>query len=274
MIERIEHHDVEGIRVGRFTSRINTTCILYRIGSTVIDTGPPNQWRTVRRFLDEHDVQRVVVTHHHEDHSGNLASIRRAHNARVYSPARGIAPLRDGYALRPYQRIVWGRPGRVTAEPTPREIEIAPGRTLRAIPCPGHSADMTCYLDGERGWLFTGDLFISQKAYYLRRDEDVFQQIESLRRALTLDFDTLLCSHRGIVTSGKDALRAKLQSLENLCERAGRLRDEGRSLREITRLLLGREDTLSWITGLHFCKRNLVRSCLEAGPKLRRSVGK
>ena len=46
MIERIEHHEVEGIRVGRFGSQINTTCIVYRLGSTVIDVGPPNQWRS------------------------------------------------------------------------------------------------------------------------------------------------------------------------------------------------------------------------------------
>ncbi len=112
--------------------------------------------------------------------------------------------------------------------------------------------------------MFTGDLFISRKAYYLRQDEDVGQQIVSLRRALELDFDTLLCSHRGVVPSGKDALRAKLEFLERLCERVRHLRNEGRSVREITRLLLGREDFLSWVTLLHFCKGNLIRSCLEA----------
>lgn len=269
MIERIEHDGIEGIRVGRLTSRINTTCIVYRIGSTVIDTGPPNQWRNVRRFLEERAVRQVVVTHHHEDHSGNLAPIRRSLEPEIYSPPAGIAPLRDGFVLRTYQKVLWGRPERVVAEVMPREIAIGDGRLLRPLGSPGHSPDMTCYLEPQRGWLFTGDLFISQRTRYLRRDEDVGQHIESLRRVLSLDFETVLCSHRGVVPSGKEALRAKLDCLEGLCERVRQLRGEGRSAAEITRSLLGREDLMSWLTGFHFSKRNLVRSCLEAVSALR-----
>jgi glyoxylase-like metal-dependent hydrolase (beta-lactamase superfamily II) len=263
MIERIEHDDIEGIRVGRFGSRINTTCILYRIGSTVIDTGPPNQWRTVRRFLSERDVQRVIVTHHHEDHSGNLAPIQRTLKPEIYSPPAGVTPLRDGFALRLYQKVIWGRPGRVRAAPMPDEIEIGHGRSLRALPSPGHSADMTCYLEAQRGWLFTGDLFISQGSRYLRADENIRQHIESLRRILEFEFETLFCSHRGVVPSGKEALRAKIDFLVSLCERIRQLQDEGRSAAEITRSLLGREDLLSWMTGLHFSKRNLIRACMD-----------
>jgi glyoxylase-like metal-dependent hydrolase (beta-lactamase superfamily II) len=264
VIERIQHEEIEGIRVGRFNARINTTCIVYRIGATVIDTGPPNQWRNVRRFLEEREVRRVVVTHHHEDHSGNLGSIRSTLGPEIYSPTDGIAPLREGWVLRPYQKIIWGRPARVQSEVVPEEIDLGSGRTLRALPCPGHSTDMTCYIDTQSGWLFTGDLFISQRAKYLRADEDVRQYIESLGRVLELDFDTVFCSHRGVVPDGKAALRAKLDFLVRLCERVRHLRDEGRTPHEITRELLGREDWLSWMTGLHFSKRNLIRACLDA----------
>ena len=53
VVERFEHQGVEGLRTGRFNLGINTTCILYRIGSTIVDTGPPNKWSTVRRLLCE-----------------------------------------------------------------------------------------------------------------------------------------------------------------------------------------------------------------------------
>jgi len=266
--ERIEYHEIEGIRVGRFGSRINTTCIVYRIGSTVIDTGPPNQWRTVRRFLEEREVHRVIITHHHEDHSGNLGPIRRNLKPEIYSPQTGIAPLSEGFVLRPYQKVIWGRPERVRPEVMPDEIEIGNGRSLRALPSPGHSTDMTCYFEPQRGWLFTGDLFISQRARHMRADEDVRAHIESLRRILALDFETVFCSHRGVVRSGKEALRSKLDFLENLCERVRQLRNEGRSASEITRSLLGRENLMSWMTGLHFSKRNLIRACLDATERL------
>ena len=262
MIERIEHDEIEGIRVGRFASKINTTCIVYRIGSTVIDTGPPNQWRAVRRFLAERRVRRVVITHHHEDHSGNLGPIRNAMKPEIYSPPEGLTPLREGYGLRLYQKLIWGRPDRVRPEPMPEEIEIGNGRALRALPSPGHSTDMTCYLEPQRGRLFTGDLFISQKTRYLREDENLRDQIDSLHRILELDFDTVFCSHKGVVRSGTERLRAKLDFLESLCERVRELSSQGRSLREITRTLLGHEGGISWLSGFHFSKRNLVRACL------------
>ncbi len=264
VLERIERGDLEGIRVGRFGGRINTTCLLYRLGDTLVDTGPANQWPTVRRFLLERPVERVLVTHHHEDHSGNMAPIQKTLERPLLSPAASLAPLEGGFPLQLYRRLVWGRPERVRAEPLPGSIPVAGAGALEPVPAPGHSTDMTCFLLRERGWLFTGDLFIASRPRYLRADEDVGAQIESLRRVLELDFDTLLCSHRGLVEEGKEALRRKLDYLVSLCERVRELRARGLDSRRITRELLGREDLMTWATGFHFAKRNLIASCLEA----------
>lgn len=260
MAQRIRHADVEGLRVGRFPGMLTGACILYRLGDTVIDTGPPNQWRTVRRFLAERQIQRVVVTHHHEDHSGNLASIEVPE---ILAPEGGLAALRQGFPLRLYQHIIWGRPRTVRAEPLPAEIPLADGGKLIALPAPGHSADMTCFLEPERGWLFTGDLYIASKTRYLRQDEDLRDQIDSLRRIQQLDFGTVFCSHRGVLEDGKDALARKLDFLSSLCERVADLRSQGKGIYEVTRLLLGREDMLSWMTGFHFAKRHLIAACFE-----------
>ncbi|MCP4655736.1 MAG: MBL fold metallo-hydrolase [bacterium] len=262
MTERIEHDGVEGIRVGRFPSHINTTTIVYRFGTTVIDTGPPNQWRAVRRFLEERPVSRVLVTHHHEDHSGNLAAIRELLDPEIFAPPAAVALLAEGFPLRLYQHLFWGRPRRVRPEPVPDVLEIDQGRSLQALPTPGHSADMTCYLEPERGWLFTGDLFIARRSRYLREDEDLPALVASLRRVLDLDFATVFCGHRGVVPAGKEALRAKLVFLETFCERVQELRGEGRNVAEITRILLGGKNLPDRFTGSHFSKRNLIKACL------------
>ena len=261
MEERIEHGGVEGLRVGRFGSQINTTCILYRMGSTVIDTGPPNQWRIVRRFLAERRVERVIVTHHHEDHSGNLARVHEDLAPAIYSPADGVGPLARGFALKLYQHVMWGKPRRVEPAPMPEAIDLDGGLQLRSVTAPGHSEDMTCYLEPARGFLFTGDLYIASKTRYLRSDEDLGQQIESLRRILELDFATMFCSHRGVIRDGKAALAKKLDFLQGLVERVAHLRREGRSAREITRRLAGREGFMTLFTGFHFSKRNLIEAC-------------
>ena len=64
---------------------------------------------------------------------------------------------------------------------------------------------MTCFLEPERGWLFSGDLYISGRTRYLRADESVADTIDSLRRFLEVDFGTLFCSHRGPIADGKEA---------------------------------------------------------------------
>lgn len=262
VVDRIEHEGVEGIRVGRFTSKINTTCIVYRWGETVVDVGPPNQWRWVRRFLKEREARRVVVTHHHEDHGGNLAAIGRVSDAELLCSPKAVAPLARGFRLEPYRRLIWGRPGRVQPRPLPDRLPAGEG-WLVPVSTPGHSPDMTCFLEPERGWLFTGDLYIASKPRYLRADENVGEQIESLRKILELEFDLLFCSHRGVVAGGREALRQKLDYLVWLRGRARELRDSGLDTREVARRLLGREDFMSWVTLLHFCKRNLIESCLE-----------
>lgn len=264
-VERFEHQGVEGLRVGRFPGRLNTTCILYRVGDVVVDTGPPNQWRAVRRFLEERQVARVLVTHHHEDHSGNLAEIHHATGAEAYSPASSRERLVDGFRLRPYQLVVWGRPDRIDPEVVPDRIPVGETGKLQTIAAPGHSFDMTCYLEPNRGWLFSGDLYVSSKTRYLRSDEDLPQQLETLRSVLRLDFDTVFCSHRGLLEDGKVALERKLDFLESLCQRVQHLRCQGLTPRQITKCLLGREDLMTWITGFHYSKRNLIEGCLAVG---------
>jgi glyoxylase-like metal-dependent hydrolase (beta-lactamase superfamily II) len=263
LVERLEHADIEAIRVGRFRWRINTTCIVYRVGDTVIDTGPTNQWPVVRAFLQEREIKRVVITHHHEDHSGNLAAISRAVCSHVLAPQAGLDPLSNGVPQRLYQRLIWGRPARVKARPVPESIEAGYGRVLVPIPTPGHSPDSTCYLEPNQGWLFTGDLLVTTRPRYLRQSEDLCGMLESLRSIQKYEFDTVFCAHRGVVPSGKKALKEKLEFLEGLCQQTVTLHQQGKSAGEIARKLLGREDLMTWFTGFDFAKRNLIEACLN-----------
>jgi glyoxylase-like metal-dependent hydrolase (beta-lactamase superfamily II) len=232
------------------------------LSSTLVDTGPPNQWPAVRTFLQERKIERVLVTHHHEDHSGNARRLKDEMRANVFVPERGIEPMSRGFRIRPYQWVIWGKPGLLEAKASPDEMVLEGGLRLRTVAAPGHSPDMTCYLEPERGWLFTGDLYIASKPRFMRADEDVEAQIASLRRVLDLDFETVFCAHRGVITDGRRAIQAKLDYLASLRDEVRHLDAEGRSIGEITRILLGRENFLSLVTFYHFSKRNLVRGCL------------
>jgi glyoxylase-like metal-dependent hydrolase (beta-lactamase superfamily II) len=173
-----------------------------------------------------------------------------------------LPELLTGWRLRPYQRLFWGRPARLTAQPVPDVVELEDGVRLQTLSTPGHADDLVCYLEPDRGWLFTGDLYIGSRPRYLRRDENLPLQIESLRAILQHDFKTVFCSHRGVVTEGYRAMEEKLDYLEEFCEQVKDLYDRGVSIREITRRLLGREDSTSLATLGHFTKQNMVRGCL------------
>ena len=264
VVEQFEHEGVEGLRVGRFRIGINSSAIVYRLGGTTVDTGPANQWRFVRRFLQEKPVRRVLITHHHEDHSGNAARIQSEMNAPVFAPSDSLPRLMKGFPMHAYQRFFWGTPRRFRPEPLPEEMELEDGLRLRAVYAAGHAPDMTCFLEPNRGWLFSGDLFIAATTRYLRSDEDFEEILQSLRRILACDFDTVFCAHRGAVPNGRDAIRAKLAGLETLQERARELSGKGKSVRSVTRALVGREGLATRVTRGHFSKRNLVVACLGA----------
>lgn len=261
--KRIEHQGVEGLRVGRWGAKINTTAIVYRLGAVYVDAGPPNQWGRVRSWARERPPEHVVLTHHHEDHSGNAARLARTFGAQVWAPAASLPRLAHGWRMAAFQHFYWGRPRRLEARPVEARLEVG-GEVLVPIPAPGHAEDMTVYLAPERGILFSGDLYIVSRPTHLRFDEDVSVQIESLRRVLAHDFETVLCTHRGVVREGRAALEAKLDYLVSLRERARDLARQGHDLDTITRVLLGRETAESFVTRGDFTKHHLVASCLAA----------
>lgn len=260
--ERYQHEHLEGARVGRFNFGINTTFIVYRLGGTLIDTGPANQWSSVRKFISEKPVKRLLLSHHHEDHSGNAARIAREYQLTPLAPELGREKLARGYRTPPVQRFIWGRPKPVETDPLPESLTLEDGTRVEAIHTPGHAKDLHVFFLPEKGWLFSGDLYISRKIRYLRADENLGQIIESIRRVLTLEFETLLCAHRGVLENGREALAEKYQNILHLCEQSQSLAGEGLGLTDIMHKLLGPEDQFARLSGGNFSKANLIKEAL------------
>lgn len=258
-------HSVVGFRVGRFNLGINTTFIVYRIGNTLIDTGPTNQWKFIRRELDKVDVRQLLITHHHEDHAGNAGRIARLKQLMPLAPQQGREKIARGYRTPLLQKIIWGSPIPAQTEPLPLDFCLDDGTRVQAVHTPGHAKDLHCLFFPQQKYLFSGDMYISRSLKLLRADENLQQLMASLETLLALDFEVLFCPHNGIVEQGKQALQDKFDNLSKLCQQAAELKQQGDDEDLIMEKLLGPEDTLARLTRGNISKRNLIRQAIELG---------
>jgi glyoxylase-like metal-dependent hydrolase (beta-lactamase superfamily II) len=235
----------------------------YAYGGLLIDSGPPPIAGQLVEWCRAHpEIRKVVLTHHHEDHVGGAAALHEELGLPVFAPAAAVAILAEGLRMPLYRKAVWGTPRRFRAEPLAEGVE-GEGCRLRVVPTPGHAFTHVCLFDEERRWLFSGDLYVHEKVRYLRRIEDVWEHMASLRRVLALEPTLLVCDHAGILEHAPERLARKVQYWEDLAGKAGELRDRGLSIDEIARQLLGRDGFLSWASFGDFSHRNLVAALLD-----------
>ena len=242
----------------------------YAVGDTLVDSGISSVGDEVVAAARRARVARVVLTHHHEDHSGNAARLASL-GAEVLATAAGVKLVAHDLPRRFYQHVLWGEADPVEAREVPSEVSL--GRlTARVVPASGHAVDQLALLVPERGWLLSGDSFAAERVKVFRGDEDFYESCATLERFLTLDFDALLCAHRPRFTGGKEAIRVKLAWLRELEGRVKVSRAKGRSVRRIVREL-GIEPSSSFytITFGDETTANLVRTILD-GPKRRAEV--
>lgn len=262
VFERFDHQGVEGIRTGKM-NHVTGSFVNYRIGDTLIDCGPSGQWQHLKPFFEEQPVRQVLITHYHEDHSGNSCNFNDHFNVLPSAHEHTRLMLARGFKLALPSRYFWGGVPQAVTQPIPDKIHLQDGAEVIPIHVPGHSVDMQCYFVPDRGWMFTGDLYIAKVIKFMHIKEDMPQQVEDIRRVLACDFETIFCPHRGVVENGKQAMQDKLDYILDLCGNAQKLHQQGKPVKVIARELLGKEEMAGYFTLFHFSKRSLIQGCLQ-----------
>src|SRR2546422_2033463 len=160
---------------------------VYLIDGLLVDSGPPNLAHDVRRLVSNLAVRQCVTTHHHEDHSGNHGLLAAELRITPLAHAMGVSRLAvaDTHSQL-YRRVAWGARPPAPASPLGEGLET-PRFRFRVIHTPGHATDYVALFEPERGWLFSGDLYLAPRLRYLRADEDVYAMMDSLRRGVGLE---------------------------------------------------------------------------------------
>ena len=239
----------------------------FWVDGLLVDTGCAHTVSELVEALRDVPVMRIVNTHSHEDHVAANAALQEKYGADVLAHPLALPVLAspEKQRLRPYQLVMWGRPAPSIGTAIGDVVETEHYR-FEVIHTPGHSRDHVCLYERNRGWLFTGDLYVGGKDRALRADYNVWEIMESLKQIAALDSEVLFPGSGTIREKPRTELLNKIAYLEDMGGRVLGLHQKGWSRRRIRRTLFGRELQIAYITLGHFSGRNLVRSYIEDVP--------
>ncbi len=186
---------------------------------TLVDTGFKGRFTQILKEIEQigyspSDIANIILTHHHVDHVGNLAALKKVTRAKIVAhPAD--APYIDGHlpqpgparprwsvkTLFPLYRLLY-RLWRIT--PVAVDIPINDGDELpilggiRILHTPGHTpGSISLFLPQER-LVIAGDVLarrfklgLPSKAFTV----DIAQEIQSIKKIASLDFDAICFGH-------------------------------------------------------------------------------
>lgn len=243
----------------------------YLIDGLLVDTGPAHVSDEFMQFLENKKVQKVVNTHHHEDHVGSNTAIQKKFGIDIFAHPKAIPKINKSAKLFPYQEMVWGYPIPSKTKKIGKRIDTE-NYHFEIIHTPGHCDDHICLFEPKNAWLFSGDLHLSEKPKGARRDEKYWEIIASLKKVRVLKPKIMFQGSGKIVTGASTVLDNTITYLEGLGERVQQLHKMNMSPAEIRDEIFGREATLSFagqkltfrdLTDHQFSTENLIHSFLK-----------
>jgi glyoxylase-like metal-dependent hydrolase (beta-lactamase superfamily II) len=202
---------------------------------TLVDTGMPGSDETILAYidslgLDARSLERIIITHHHLDHVGSAAALKRRTSAQVLAHPGDALFISGEQAPRPPQSPVMRFLFRLMAPLMPSAEAVSIDLAVQdndhldllggaaVVHVPGHSPGAIALHFPSEGLLICGDAIDHRrgrlgpppKAFTM----DMDQAITSIRRMAELEFD-ILCPGHGTPLVGRadELVRAMVRGL-------------------------------------------------------------
>lgn len=195
---------------------------------TLVDTGPAGSAPAVWKVLHDmgagpESLRRIVLTHHHEDHTGSAAELRAAGGAQVLAHPLD-APVIRGETQPPppdfsdapeWERELWAAmPALPPAPPCTVDREVDDGADLgfgdgaRAVAVPGHTEGSIAVHLPQHAVLFTGDAVANVEHHTMLGvfNRDRARAAASLGRLAALETETACFGHGEPLVHGAGAV--------------------------------------------------------------------
>jgi endoribonuclease LACTB2 len=256
---------INGVHYGNGTVafqgvKLNVHCFV--VDGVLIDTGAASLEKEFQTFFKQQDINQVVITHFHEDHTGCAAFLQRELNLPIYMNEIKLdyCKKKPDYPL--YRKVFWGKRRPFHAHPIGKTFSSR-NATWDVIDTPGHAIDHLAFLNRETGQLFTGDLYVQQKTKVALREEYIPTIINSLKKVLTYNFDEVFCCHAGFLEDGRAALQRKLDYLLELQDKIIKLYEEGLSPSQISNSLFQKKYPITLLSTGEWDSLHIINSIIQ-----------
>jgi glyoxylase-like metal-dependent hydrolase (beta-lactamase superfamily II)/predicted DCC family thiol-disulfide oxidoreductase YuxK len=181
------------------------TAVIY--DGIAVDPGSPKMRKSLAQHLNQLNlpVTKIIATHAHEEHVGNLNWLSSRTGAAIY-----VSELTANF-LTPFKKLPWVRATIIGQPPDLTEpyqllgkaIDTATG-TLQVIAAPGHCDDHVVLYDPREKLLLAGDAFMGSYFATPNPDVDSRKWLASLEQLIELDIEILVEGHGHIHTLRED----------------------------------------------------------------------
>lgn len=217
-------HQVDGVQGNCFLVERDDSLVL-------VDAGLPGSGKKILGYVGKMpgkspaDLHTIIVTHHHLDHTGGLADVKRATGAKI-AVHRGDADYVAGRLPCPPLK---GAKGKIVGlmshlmpvEPVEPDILLDDGDMIAGMRCvhtPGHTPGSISLLDPNLRALFCGDTLTTKKGSIggppASATVDMDLAMESAKIIAGLDFDILLSGHGIPITASAREKTAAFAGLQ------------------------------------------------------------
>ena len=181
------------------------TTVLY--DGVAVDPGSPKMRRSLQKHLRhlKPKIKKIVATHAHEEHVGNLNWLSELTGAPVYSSEM------TARFLMPFKKLPWVRAVIIGQPPNLKQpyhilgdaVDTESGK-LQVIATPGHCDDHIVLYDPKEKLLLAGDAFMGSYFATPNPDVDSRKWLVSLEHLMELDIEILVEGHGHIHTLRTD----------------------------------------------------------------------
>ncbi|MEK4629211.1 MAG: MBL fold metallo-hydrolase [Solibacillus sp.] len=239
---------------------LNVHC--FEVDGVLIDTGATSLQQQFKPFFQQMDVDQIMLTHYHEDHSGCASYLQKEYNLPVYMSEKRLEECTKKAKYPLYRKFFWGSRPAFSAQPINAYFTSRTSKWT-VIETPGHTNDHLAFYNETTGQLFSGDLFVSPKTKVVLKEESIPQIISSIEKVLTYNFEELFCNHAGYVKNGKQALKLKLEYLLEISDRIQMMSEEGLSIKEIKQQIFARNYPITRFSLGEWDSQHIISSVLN-----------